>query len=75
MKTIEQTLAQIIETGIPQKINETYVDVFTAKLINTVITSLTENNKKKLLSMPTNELVATAHKVLVYPLKSRKPIV
>lgn len=66
---MEQTKLKSIlntaKTGIPQKIDETYIDKFNARLLVTVLHKLSPENKQKFLSESVNTMVAVAYKMIV----------
>jgi len=64
MKVTEHILQEIIKTQHPRKIDGIAVDMFTANMLTTVLNKLTEENKKKLLSRPINEMVMLAYKII-----------
>jgi hypothetical protein len=64
MNNVEKTIEIILETKTPKKINGVFVDTFTASMIKTVGSNLTEDNRDKLYSMPVNKMVAISLKML-----------
>lgn len=59
-----KTLASIVETKTPMEINGNVVDVYTATLLTKALSLLSEENKKRLLSLTTEQMVATAYKLI-----------
>jgi hypothetical protein len=59
-----KTILTVVKTGKPQKIDEQYVDVFTAKLLATVLHKLTPTNKQKFISESIDRMVAVAYKMI-----------
>jgi hypothetical protein len=57
---VEQVINTILETRLPRKINDTFVDIFTASMIKTVANNLTEENRQKLYTMPIHKMVAVS---------------
>ena len=56
-------LRTAVTTGKPQKIEETYVDKFTAKLLLVVVDKLTPQNKQKFMSESVDTMIAVAYKM------------
>jgi hypothetical protein len=63
MENKTDALRTIAETTIPQKIDERYVDAFTAKLVLNVMKNLSSDNQTKLLNESINHMVAIAYKM------------
>lgn len=63
---VEETLNEIVATNTPDTVKGQLVDVFTAKMLTTVMGKLNENNKHILLQKPLHEMVAISYKVLTY---------
>jgi hypothetical protein len=66
MNKVEHAITYIVENKRPVKIHNTVIDIFTANMINTVATKLTEENRKKLFSLPINEMVALSYKIITH---------
>jgi hypothetical protein len=65
MENKMEQLKAAARTNIPQKIEEHYVDGFTAKLVLTVLNNLPTESQQKLLSESTPTMVAVAYKMAV----------
>jgi len=52
------------KTGEPTKIEETYIDGFTAKLLVTVIHNLSPENKEKFINESIDKMVSVAYKMV-----------
>jgi hypothetical protein len=63
---VENTLQEIIKTNTPDYVKGQLIDVFTAKMLTTVVGRLNEQNKHILLQKPLHEMVAISYKVLTY---------
>lgn len=66
-KVKENKVSQIIEvvkSGKPRKIDEHYVDKFTAKLLVTVMHKLSPENKEKFCNESVENMVAIAYKMV-----------
>lgn len=63
---VYETLKEIVETNTPDHVKGQLIDVFTAKMLMTVMGKLNEENKQLLLQKPLNEMVAISYKVLTY---------
>ncbi len=63
---VQETLKHIVENNSPSKVKGHLLDVYTSKMILTVLTKLNENNRNALLSKSVNEMVAVAYKILTY---------
>jgi hypothetical protein len=61
---LEKILA-VAKTGEPQKIDECYVDQYTAKLLVTVMHKLTLENKQKFINESIDTMVAIAYKMVI----------
>lgn len=61
-----KTILSIAKTGVPQKIDEQYVDAFTAKLLVTVMHKLTPENKEKFVNESIDKMVAVAYKMITH---------
>lgn len=57
-------ITSIAKSGKPAKIDEQYIDVFTARLLATVMHKLTPENKQKFLSESVDKMVAVAYKIV-----------
>lgn len=64
--TVEQTLQRIVETGKADYVRGVMIDTFTASMLMTVVSKLTEENKQQLFKRSINEMVAVAYKVLTH---------
>lgn len=60
-----ETVQRIAETGISQKIDEQYVDKFSAKLLLTVYNNLSPNNQEKFVQESIDTMVALAYKTVI----------
>ena len=58
------TIRQAADTGTPQRINERYVDQFTAKLILTVLDRLSPEKQSMFLNESVDKMVAIAYKMV-----------
>lgn len=63
---VHETLKKIVESNAADKVKGQILDVYTSKMILTVLNKLNENNRNALLSKPVNEIVAVAYKMLTY---------
>jgi len=59
-----QSILQVAKTGKAQKIDEHYVDGFTAKLLITVAHNLSANNRKKFYNESIGDMVTLAYKLV-----------
>lgn len=59
-----QSLLNVAKTGKPEKIEETYVDQYTAKLLVTVAHKLSTSNRKKFYNESINKMVAIAYQIV-----------
>lgn len=64
MENKMEQIVKIAETGIPQKIDEQYVDAYNAKLLMTVLTKLSPENKNKFISESVDSMIAVAYKIV-----------
>lgn len=64
METKVEQLVQIAKTGVPQKIDEQYVDAYNAKLLITVLHKLSSENKNKFIKESIDTMIAVAYKVI-----------
>lgn len=64
MENKMQQISNIARSGIPQKINERYVDTYTAKLLVTVAHKLSPVNRKKFVNESIDSMVAIAYKII-----------
>lgn len=65
----ESKLSKILhtaKTGEPTKIDETYVDGFTAKLLVTVIHNLSPDNRQKFVNESIDKMVSVAYKMVTH---------
>ena len=62
-EVLEQQLYQMAETRTSGEINGQQIDGFSAYMVSKVLEKLDYNQKKSLLSRPTNEIVAIAYKL------------
>lgn len=60
---MEQILS-VAKSGIPQKIDEQYIDGYNAKLLVTVMHKLTTENKQKFINEPIDKMIAVAYKMV-----------
>lgn len=58
-------ISQVAKSGIPQKVDEHYIDKFNAKLILTVLEHLSPENKDKFLAESVSTMIQVAHKVFI----------
>ena len=63
MENKADALRTVAETNIPQKIDEQYVDGFTAKLVLNVLKNLSPKNQTKFLNESMDHMVAIAYKM------------
>lgn len=63
---VHETLKHIVESNAADKVKGQLLDMYTSKMILTVLNKLNENNRNALLSKPVNEMVAVAYKMLTY---------
>lgn len=61
---ITETLNDIMEYKTPEHIKGVLVDHYTAALLKTVITNLSESNRQKFVSKSIDEMVAIAYKMV-----------
>jgi hypothetical protein len=59
-----QSILSVAKTGKPAKIDETYVDQYTAKLLITVAHNLSPKNKKEFYNESINKMVEIAYKLV-----------
>jgi len=59
-----QSLLNTAKTGTPTKIEETYVDQYTAKLLITVAHNLSPENRKKFYNESINKMVELAYQLV-----------
>lgn len=59
-----KSIIKVAKSGKAGKIDETYVDGFTAKLLVTVMHKLSTENRKKFLSESVDNMVAIAYKIV-----------
>lgn len=59
-----QQLIAVANTGIARKIDEQYVDKFTANLLVSVMNELTPKNREKFLNESVDRMVAVAYKIV-----------
>lgn len=64
MESRMEQILTVAKTGIPQKIDERYIDGFTAKLLITVVHKLSPENKEKFMSESADKMVAVAYKMV-----------
>ena len=62
---MEQILT-IAKTGIPQKIDEQYIDGYNAKLLVTVMHKLSPENKQKFVNESIDKMIAVAYKMVTH---------
>lgn len=63
---LQEILEEIVHTNVANYIKGQLVDVFTARMLLTVMNKLNESNKQILVNRPLNEMVAISYKVLTY---------
>jgi len=63
---IEETLREIKDSGIPTKINGTYVDAFTSGMILTIVEHIDAEKKAQILSRPIGQMYALALKAMLH---------
>jgi len=61
-----EAVKEIATSGIPQKIDEQYLDAFNAKLILTVYNKLSEDNKKTFINESVDKMIAVAYKMVTH---------
>ena len=59
-----QSILNVVKTGNPEKIDEQYVDPFTAKLLITVMHKLSPENRQKFCNESIDKMVAVAYKLV-----------
>jgi len=59
-----QSILKAAKTGTPQKIEETYVDQYTAKLLITVAHNLSLKNRKEFYNESIDKMVELAYKLV-----------
>lgn len=64
MENKVKQITKIAETGIPQKIDEKYVDSYNAKLLITVLHKLSPENKQKFINESVDTMIAVAYKMV-----------
>lgn len=57
-------ITSIAQTGTPDKVDEQYIDGYTAKLLVTVMQKLTPENKEKFINESVDTMVAIAYKMV-----------
>jgi len=62
---MEQILT-VAKTGIPQKIDEQYIDGYNAKLLVTVMHKLSPENKQKFVNESIDKMIAVAYKMVTH---------
>lgn len=62
-RTVEQSLRSLAEDRMSGEINGEVVDGFSAFMITRVLDQLTQEQRVKLLSKPTNEIITIAYKL------------
>ena len=62
--TKQSKILSIVKDKHPTEIDGTLVDVYTAALLTKVLHKLSPENRKKMLSLPTEKMVATAYKLV-----------
>jgi len=62
----EEQILHIAKTGKPGKIDERYIDGYTAKLLVTVMHKLTTENRKKFVNESIDKMVAVAYKMVTH---------
>lgn len=65
-KYIEETINDIAESNSAGMVKGETVDVYTARLLKTILERLKEDNKNLLLSKPLNEMVAISYKIIIH---------
>ena len=64
MENKVQSILHVAKTGTAQKIDEQYIDGYTAKLLVTTMHNLSPKNRKKFCNESINEMVAIAYKLV-----------
>jgi Zn-dependent peptidase ImmA (M78 family) len=59
-------LKSIEETGVPEQIEEEYIDRFTARLLVETANDLSPKNRTKFLSEPVSNMVKIAYKIITH---------
>ena len=59
-----EKIVKVAKTGKTQKIDERYIDEYTAKLLITVMHKLSPENKQKFISESIDKMVAVAYKIV-----------
>ncbi len=57
-------IVKAAKTGIPQKIDEQYLDGYTAMMLVSVLQKLSPDNRKKLMGESINKMVTIAYKIV-----------
>ena len=63
MENKMEQIIRIAETGIPEKVHESYLDAYNAKLLMTVLNKLSPENKEKFISESVDSMIAIAYKI------------
>jgi hypothetical protein len=64
MENKVQSILNVVKTGTPAKIDETYVDQYTAKLLITVAHNLSPQNRNKFYNESINKMVELAYQLV-----------
>lgn len=66
VKSKMDKIQETFRTGIPQRIDDKYIDGFTAKLLVTVMNNLSDTNRDKFVNESLDKMVAVAYKVVTW---------
>lgn len=63
---VEETLRTIVESNTPANVKGQLLDVYTSRMILTLLNKLNENNKNVLLSKSVDQIVALSYTMLTH---------
>lgn len=66
MESKMEQILTVAKTGIPQKIDEQYIDGYNAKLLITVMHKLSPENKQKFVNESIDKMIAVAYKMVTH---------
>ena len=66
MESKMEQILTVAKTGIPQKIDEQYIDGYNAKLLVTVMHNLSPENKQKFVNESIDKMIAVAYKMVTH---------
>jgi len=61
-----EKILSVAKTGTPEKIDENYIDQYTARLLVTVMHKLSPENKQKFVNESIDKMVAVAYKIVTH---------